>query len=420
MRIGVVGSGIAGLSAAWLLERGGHEVTLLERLPEIGMRAHGVDVGGHTVDVPLRVFNPLLWRNLVALADALSLPSRAVDVACSFGDLDGEVYLRYTNLEQQSRNWPLGFQPRYLPRHLEALFNVGKLRVAGGRDLGRGELAELRFGDYLDDSGYGDRFVLGYLFPLLATVCTCSNEALRAYPADVLVDALNRVLVATSLRRVEGGTNTIVRALVDQLSDVRTSVEVRAIEPTPGAALVHLAGGGETLSFEHVLLATQANHAVDLLDEKCGRERALLARVPYEGADISVHTDLRFLPARREDWSPLNFQSPADRAASMSTIFVNRIDGFDEAEPVLQTWNPLMDVAPDHEVMRTHLERPVVTHDSARAVAELRALDDEVDRRVWLVGSYASEGVPLLESGVASSLRVAERLGVARPWRVAA
>lgn len=424
VRIAVVGTGIAGLSAAWALRRSGHEVVVLERKPRLGMDAHAVSPdpsdSALAVDVPLRAFTPDLWRNLVSLCSQVGVQTREIDLAASLSELGGDTYLRYENVALGRYLLPLRLRPRHLTPHaLELVYGIARLKLGSARELERGTLGGLTLREYLEAGGYSRRFAEDLLFPMLGTVCTCSNESLARYPAALVLQAVQGILGARPLRRFIGGTREVVRRLAADVPS-RCGVELHAVRATPTGARVRHADGAEE-HFDHVVVATQANHALLLLGEEAREEKEVLGEFRYESAAVSVHTDARLMPRRREDWSPINFFVPKDRSASMSTVWVNRIEpSLAGRADVFQTWNPLVDPDPALELSRVVLQRPVVDERSVRAVERLAQLHRQPGRRVWLCGSYAAPGVPLLESAVLSSLRVAAALGTPVPWAQAA
>jgi len=404
VKCAVIGSGIAGLTAAWLLSKK-HEVTLFEKQDDIGMGYFGVPVGEELVDTPMRVFNPKLWREFSAFIEHLDLPSHPVDVACSFSNVEGSPYFRYENIAQQQKLWPIGVHGKFLAKHFETLMGVIKLRKPAN--------PQHTLGEHLNAQGFNDAFVRGYLLPMLGTICTCSNEALLRYPAQVIVEELKRILVPTGLRRVDGGTRAFVKKIRGQLGTLHLGRPIVAVLEDGEGPSVQTSEA--RWRFDHVVIATQANHAATLLGPGFEKEKAVLGRFKYEENEIVVHKDRRFLPKDMSMVSPLNFVLSKDKNASMSTVLVNAIDDWKNGSPVLQTWNPLFPPRSEDVFFSIKMERPVVTFDSQHALQALQAYSKQ-PRLVHFVGSYAHEGIPLLETGVRSSLALAKYFGVKAPW----
>ena len=100
MKIGVVGSGIAGLAAAWLFSRSGHHVVVFEKSDQLGFDGAGVSTQAlpSEVDVPLRLFNSSHWTLLSQLYDELCIEKEPVTLSQSYSD-EGGCYL---NVDLQS------------------------------------------------------------------------------------------------------------------------------------------------------------------------------------------------------------------------------------------------------------------------------------------------------------------------------
>jgi predicted NAD/FAD-binding protein len=164
-------------------------------------------------------------------------------------------------------------------------------------------------------------------------------------------------------------------------------------------------------SFDHVVLATQANQALALWQDATAEEAAALQGFSYRALEVVMHRDASLMPARRADWSPVNARVCAGQDRPESTIWVNAVQpALRHAPLALQTVQPQRQVRDDLVISRARFERPLVDAASQRALAALQQLQARPGRRVWLCGSYAQPGVPLLESAVRSACAVAEAI----------
>jgi len=421
-RVAIIGSGMAGLAAGWMCRRAGHAVTIFEAQGRRGMDAHSLPTpgprGAGNVDVPLRVMSPHAWQSVLALCAEVGVETFEVDTCASFTWIGGPTWLRNGKLRLGPWALPTLGSLRFLNRETATVaLGLARLALDGRRDLG-----DQTLGEYAERRRLPSVFFRGFLLPLLTTVCTCDEETLLGWPAGELLALFEKILHGKALRRLRGGSPALVDRLVEGL-EVRSPERVVNVAAGEDEVTVGTASGWSG-AFDRVLVATQANHAVAFLSgDGLSRERAILARFPYDTGELVVHRDRRFLPPREADWTPLNYLVARDLSRSMFTVWVNPIEpsitppgqGRDEAM-ILQTWNPLFEPDPATVVTRIAMERAVVDRGNAAAHADLSRLHDEPGRRIYFCGSWAASGVPLLESAVRSAMAVVRRLGVDVAW----
>lgn len=438
MRIAVIGAGLGGLAAAWLLARR-HQVVLFERQARPGFTAANVAVPGRgaaanpvRVDVPLRVFYPGYYPQLSQLYRALGVPSEPVSYAGSFhgpalaGQAGGRLFFRYRNLRWGGRSWPVPVAGGWWPGTPGWQISAAALRFRREAlpALQRGDLDRSTLGDWVAARGYPAAFVQGFLLPAVATVCTCSLAQAAAFPAAVVAGYLAGGVAGQSVHRALHGADDVQRRLLAGLPDVRCDARIAALQRLrdgPGGAAGGAQGGadgvqlqmddGSTDRFDHVVLATQAPQALRLLADASADEAAVLAGFGYTAVEVLTHTDARLMPARRRDWSPVNLWVDSAAGTVESTIWVNAVQPvLRGAADVFQTVHPLRPVDSGALLGRASFQRPVVSAASQQALAGLQALHAEPGRRVWFCGSYAQAGIPLLESAVGSAAAVAALL----------
>jgi uncharacterized protein len=427
MKIAVIGAGLGGLAAAWLLGRQ-HAVTLFERQARPGFTAANVPVPGRgaagnavRVDVPLRVFYPGYYPTLTRLYQALAVPSEPVSYASSFhgplvpGRAPEALYFRYRNLRWRGQShsvlapqdWLLGAPAR------QVLAGVLRFQREALPALRRGELAGATIGAWVAARGFPRAFIDGFLMPAISTVCTCSYAQAAQFPAAVVVDYLARGVARQSVHRALHGADDVQRRLLAGVADLRCNARIASVQRVDGMVQLQL-DDGSSERFDHLVLATQANQALRLLADASPDEATALAGFQYTPVQVLTHSDAALMPARRRDWSPVNLWVDPAAEGAESTIWVNAVQPVLQGAPeVFQTVGPLRTVDPARVLGEARFERPVVDARSEQALALLQQLQAEPGRRVWFCGSYAQAGIPLLESAVRSACEVAARLGVA-------
>ena len=452
-RVAVIGSGVAGLSAAWLLSqprrdgrdaRGWAEVTLFDRAPGIGMDLHSLDICGARIDVPLRVFSEAYYPTLARLYKLIGVPTHSCDASFSMRVLGcARAFFRFSNWKVAPdvaipvpSLWGL---PALSWRTLRLCREIVWFFVFSARDLKNGTVPpELTFGDYLDREGYSADFFDLFMGPMFSVICTCSYASVRRYPAEVIIHYLaGRHGMCSSQRRINGGLKQVTDRLtapVHRLKMGSAVVGVRQCDDERGGVLVRYVadGGGSEQGgsgrvvveerFDHVVVATQANTALKLLENPAEEVRAALAAIPYETNRVLVHTDARAsMPSSHVDWSPFNFVVKRGADAPQVDIWLNACDPYLRSHltaPVFQSWGTLPELEPDPETVAVDatFERPVVTAASAAGIHAVQAIQRRPaaarnGRRVWFCGAYSLYAIPLLENGIHSAVQVVRAMG---------
>lgn len=451
-KVAVVGSGVAGLSAAFLLSRE-HSVHLFEREAAVGMDAHSLDAKGSRVDIPLRVFSESYYPNLINLYKLIGVKYRLADY--SFSIVGGarattSAYLRYINLFVGGMALPLPMclNPQHIATNLWLMYQfIHFVNYSPGYLAAGCADADLPLADFLSKHGYPAAFATDMLYPMLSVVCTCSYAAVAEYPARIVVDyfAAKYGLSGAQCRAYEG-TRDVVARLTAPVARVVTSANIERVDAAPSSVsggsqyrrssspgrggevapeLVHRAADGacelrwtdgfgvtHVERFDEVVLAMQANASARVLQKAHPKLMGALRTFRYERKRVVLHTDDSLMPAQRRDWSPLNLVvSPSEDAASV-TVWMNHIDSDLRSElrcDVFQTWNPTVEPSKGSVLADFSFERPVVTASSVRAMQALA--ECQGGQHVWLVGAYALNSMPLLENGVKSAIAVAKSLG---------
>jgi len=419
MKIAVIGAGLAGLSAAWLLgRRAGFEVVLHERQAQPGFTASSVSLqgpgwgDGARVDVPLRVFYRGYYPTLTRLYAQLGVASDPVSYAATFLDAQGTPYFRYRNLRVGACSWSLPAWPDLLQRGTRTIVADAlrfHRRAAAARATGA--FGGLGVAQWAAREGLSREFVEGLLLPAICTVCTCPTALARELPAAVAADYLLRGLSHEAVRRARHGADDVQARLLAGVPQRRLGRPIEAVRRV-GARVHVLDAQGDGADYDHVVFATTAPHAARMLADATAAEQAVLAGFRTTPVEVLTHRDAACMPARRRDWSSVTLRVDPSREAPESTIWINAVQPALRGAPdVFQTVSPHRAPRADTVLGHARFERPVVDARSQAALAALLRLHEEPDRRVWFCGAWAQAGVPLLESAVRSAAEIARRLG---------
>lgn len=404
--IAVIGSGMAGLTAAHRARLAGRDVTVFEARKRHGMDAHALTVDGGLVDVPLRVMSADAWPNVLQLAEEVGVGTFAIDLKASCSWASRHTWFR--SGEVPVVGWPFIGSPRYLgSRALRMGWGMWQLKRLTRRLKLESNGATL--GEILAQNDFDPLFWRGLILPILTTICTCEEKHLLNWPAGQLLSLLDSIVHGADICRLKGGTSALVKGLAKDL-DLFSGSPVAQVEECEDGVKVHNQRG-EGGVFDRVIVATQANQ-LDFLDKaQFGHEREMLGNIGFDSGELWVHQDSRFMPARKSDWTALNFQMDEALEKPTFTVWVNKVEPtlFGSA-PVFQTWNPLFEPAPDTVLARVPLDRAVVHSGTARVHEALAQWHSQPGRKVFFCGSWAYDGVPLLESAVRSANAVVDAI----------
>jgi predicted NAD/FAD-binding protein len=416
LNIAVIGSGISGLSAAWLLSKG-HKVTLFESDTRLGGHSNTVDVGSHPVDTGFIVYNEATYPNLSALFAHLDVPTKPSEMTFAVSLDDGRLEYSGTGLSglfAQRRNL---CSPRFwgMLRDLVRFYNQAPGDVA--------KLPLISLDDYLGIAGYGSAFRDDHLYPMAAAIWSIPAAKVGDYPAEAFVRfcANHGLLKLTNRpvwRTVDGGSRVYVERLTRSFADrIVMGQPVRRIKRVPdGVDITH--GSGAVVHFDHVMIATHADQALRMLSDPSPSEQELLGAFRYSQNEAVLHTDASLMPKLRNVWSSWNYMSsgPASGKQLSVTYWMNRLqDHLPESNPVFVTLNPIKEPKASMVLRREVYEHPIFDVPAIAAQDRLWTLQGA--RNTWYCGAYFGAGFH--EDGLQAGLAAAEALGgVRRPWTV--
>ncbi|WP_344413762.1 NAD(P)/FAD-dependent oxidoreductase [Amycolatopsis minnesotensis] len=414
-RIGVVGSGIAGLTAAYLLQRR-YDVLLFEADGRLGGHAHTHDVpsahgGTIGVDSGFIVHNERTYPNLIRLFRELNVATKETEMSMSIRC--GGCGLEYAGAKGARG---LFARPRNFARasYVRMLAEVKRFHRHARRVLDAPEAGDVTLGAFLAIGGYSRYFLDHFMLPLVSTVWSADRGDTLRYPARHLFAFLgNHGMLSVSgsptWRTVAGGSREYVERAAKQLTAVHLSTSVRALTRTGGR--VEIRDDGDSVhTVDRVVLATHPDQALRVLTNPTDAEREVLGAFRYSKNDAWLHTDSSILPAAeaaRAGWNYASEHCGADGGAVQVSYDMNRLMRLEEPTRYVVTLNPAVPPSPDSVVARMTYDHPVYTPESVAAQRRLPELNTPVTA---YAGAYHGWGFH--EDGCASGVRAAESLGV--------
>lgn len=419
MKLAIIGSGISGLAAAWLLHRR-HHVTLFEASARLGGHTWSVPVREGTdtdvLDIGFMVFNHHTYPNLTRLFDHLSVPTHAADMSLSISCHDCRLEYSGGSLRGLAAQ-PANFLKPAFWRMLADIVAFNRRAVAALRDgslTGDEPLAGL-LSRWKLDGGVARH----YLYPMAAAIWSTGPGPIAEFPARSIFQFMaNHGLLGVASHHqwysVAGGASTYVHALAAPLGDgVRTGAAVVAVDRTGQEVRLHFSDGSRE-GFDGVVVATHADQALRLLTAPTDDERGMLGPWNYSSNRVVLHTDASLLPNRtaaQAAWNVTQRDCSHPGEEVCVTYLLNRLQKVTSQRAYLVTLNPLVGPATEAILLDTTMRHPVMTAESLATQADLPRLNGV--KRTWFCGAYHGWGFH--EDGLAAAIRVAAELGADFP-----
>jgi predicted NAD/FAD-binding protein len=414
--IAIIGTGISGMGAAALLHPA-HDITVYEKATEIGghTRTRTINYGGRSiaVDTGFIVFNYQNYPNLSAMFRHYNVPVEKSDMTFAVTMDDGAFEWGAKNL-----NALFGQRSNLLnPYFLRMIADVLHFFVRAPSFVERHPQLTLK--QMLDKMGLGEWFMKYYILPMGGAIWSCPLDSILSFPALDFVrffkaHGLMSPIGQPQWYTVTGGSQEYVKRLTAPFSDrIRTNCGATAITRSGNKVSIQDARG-ETLEYDHVVLACHGDQALALLKDASLEERSVLGAFRYQKNRAFLHKDAGIMPKRKRCWASWVYHSDKGRKDETIpvTYWMNLLQNIDNDYPLFVTLNPIKPIAPEHIFDEHEFEHPVYTTEAMKSQKLIHSLQGK--RNTWFCGAHLRNGFH--EDGLASAVAVAERMGVQKPW----
>ncbi len=419
-RVAVIGSGVSGLGAAWLL-RGRHDVTLFEKEARIGGHSNTVEVEEDgrllPVDTGFMVFNKVTYPHLVRLFDELRVPVKPTEMSFS---------VRHDMLDVEYNGMGLNrifAQRRNLlrPRFLGLLAQILRFFRLANAALDNEGLESMSLEDFTRGHGFDGDFLRLYLVPMSASIWSITPGRALDFPAATLVRFFhNHGFLGLTTHHpwftVDGGAREYVKRMLADLPAARISAPVVSVASSEDGVTVRAADGAGG-RFDRVILAAHADESLAMLEHPTPLQERLLGAFRYQSNEAVLHTDATVMPRRRRAWAAWNYRMDASAEGERPSThyYMNRLQGVSDKRDYFVSLNFTDRIDPARVLWKKEYAHPIFDRRALSAQHHLPSINAEMPgQRVFFCGSYFRHGFH--EDGLASAVQCAKAVCGEDPW----
>ena len=412
-RIAIIGSGISGLTTAYLLHKS-HEITLFEANDYIGGHTHTVKVAqgeqSYDIDTGFIVCNDRNYPNFLKLMDKLNIAMQPTEM--SFSVRNDPLGLEYNGHNLNT----LFSQRRNLlrPKFYRLIRDILYFNEAAKKAIEEGVAENITLDTFVNQQSLSDIFKNNYLLPMAAAIWSCSMEQAGEFPLQFFLKFfLNHGLLDIKNRpqwyAVKGGSKTYIDPMTSGFKDqIRLSTPVNSVVRDDSWIEVNHATGKET--FDQLVFACHSDQALDLLKNASIEEKAILGELLYQQNDVILHSDASLMPKKSLSWASWNFLAGEQEHndPTLVTYCMNILQGIASDQPFLVSLNARHKIDPEKIIGEYDYTHPV--YSVAGMKAQSRRNEISGVGRIHYCGAYWYNGFH--EDGVRSALDIGEKFGV--------
>jgi predicted NAD/FAD-binding protein len=408
MKIAIIGSGITGLGAAWLLNKHNIDFTVFEADDRIGGHANTVKVNDDVqVDTGFIVFNKITYPNLIALFKQEQVPYIKADM--SFGVSAKNGALEY------SSNSPFAQKKNLLSlSYWRMLIDLLRFYYKAPRDINKID-NNLTLGEYLKTNHYSVAFINYHIIPMAAAIWSMGAEDVFGFPMRSFLNfyinhGLFKIINTTQWYTVEGGSISYIERITATFKDrIRLNSPVKSIARKNGKVTIN----GD--KFDKAIICTHSDQALALLDDATDREKSILSDIKYSTNIAILHRDLSQMPINKMAWAAWNYLTGKGNKVTL-TYWMNRLQSFlPEDDNLFVTLNPKTEIDPNTIIKEQIYHHPIYSKAAIKAQSEIKNIQG-VDN-IFYAGAWCGYGFH--EDGLTAGLTAAEMAcDIKRPWDV--
>jgi len=412
MKIAIIGSGISGLTASYLLNKK-HNITLFEKNDYLGGHTHTHDITigekNFSVDSGFIVYNEKTYPNFIKLLNILNVERQKTTMGFS---IKSEV----KNLEYAGNSVRSVFAQKrnyFRPSFLRMLIDIIRFNKKAKADIFMS--SQVTLGQYLDQNSFSQSFINHYIIPMGAAIWSTTAKLMMDMPALFFIRFFNNHGLLQIKDRpgwwvIKNGSKEYVEKLIETFQErIRMKSEIKTIKRSTGKIIITHTGSYAEETFDAVVIATHSNQALELLADATEKEQTILGAIPYQTNSALLHTDTSILPKRKLAWSSWNYYLDQDEHKPvMLTYNMNILQRLDSDETFCVTLNSNDLIDQSKIIKELNYEHPLFTSESIKAQARKNEISGV--NNTYYCGAYWRNGFH--EDGVVSALDVCKNFGI--------
>lgn len=424
-KVAIVGTGIAGMTAAYLLNKRA-DITVFESNDYIGghtaTKKVKVDGKQYAIDTGFIVYNDWTYPNFIKLMSQLGVATQATEM--SFSVKNQKTGLEYNgntlnSLFAQRRNF---FSPSFYRLTLDIVkFNKRcKAHLADNKSTENVTLIE-----FIKQHRLSEAFTENYILPMCAAIWSTSLEASANFPLSFFLKFFNNHGLLNITNRPQwhtlvGGSAEYIVPLTETYAD-----KIKLNSPVMSVSKVNnndedtyqIISNNDTHVFDEVIFACHSDQALKMLNLQSFDEQSqedyqrILAAIPYSNNEVVMHTDTSLLPKRPLAWASWNYLIKGDENENASpasvTYNMNILQRIKSDTTFCVTLNNTADIDPSKILGTYQYAHPQFSP----AMVEAQSMRNKICGKngIHFCGAYWYNGFH--EDGVRSALDVAKRFG---------
>ena len=412
MKIAIIGSGISGLTAAYLLNRK-HDVTIFEANDYVGghTHTHKINIGGknYSVDTGFIVYNERTYPNFIKLLDLLNVERQLSTMGFSVKSVSQDYEYAGESLNsffaKRSNIFRFGFL-----RMLYEMYYFGKKVDSIYQELN----VSTTLGDYLSDEKYSSEFINYFIIPMGAAIWSTPANKVLDMPAYFFIKFFYNHGMLEVINRpnwwvIKNGSSEYIKKIIKGFEKkIYLSTQVKKVSRNAAGIEISVTGKDQALEFDSVVFAIHSDQALKILNDPTNAEKDILSSIPYQKNEVLLHTDSSVLPKRKLAWASWNYQLDSDpELPVVLTYNMNILQSINCKETLCVTLNDYNSVDKSKVLKKITYQHPLFT--VAGIDAQKRKSEISGVNNTHYCGAYWRNGFH--EDGVLSALDVCKDFG---------